>query len=106
MRKVFHPKVVSANDLLQGDVVYLTASGAFSRNLADAVVASERETADRLLAKATARPGEVVGPALVDVAVAPGEPPRLLHPREVIRDVGPTHRPDLSRKPETPHVPL
>ena len=35
-RRPFTPKVVTANDLLIGDVIYLTAAGGWTRDLAEA----------------------------------------------------------------------
>jgi hypothetical protein len=96
----FVPKIVSANDLLTGDVVWLGRDGLWTRDLARAAVAEDVETADRLLGAATARPHEVVGPFLADVALEPGAPPRPLHFREVFRTRGPSHRPDLGRQAE------
>ena len=36
MPKAFTPKVVTANDLLEGDVIYLTADDRWSRRLEEA----------------------------------------------------------------------
>lgn len=99
MPKPFAPKIVSANALLEGDVVYLARSGGWTRALAEAAIAETPEAADALLAAAD-RPAEVVGPALADVALAPGAAPRPLHYREAFRARGPSHRPDLGRQAE------
>jgi hypothetical protein len=97
--KRFVPKIVSANDLLTGDVVWLGRDGLWTRDLARAAVAEDAETADRLLAEAAGRAHEVVGPFLADVALD-GPEPRPLHFREVFRTRGPSHRPDLGRQAE------
>lgn len=100
MAKRFLPKVVSANDLLEGDVVWLTREGGWTRELAEAAVARDPEEAEALLGDAMAQPGRVVGPFLADVAVEPGRAPEPLHFREVFRTRGPSNRPDLGRQAE------
>ena len=100
MPKPFLPKVVSANDLLVGDVVYLDRDGAWTRNLETAAVAETPEAADHLLAVAGAQPGQVVGPYLADVALREGAGPTLTHLRERMRERGPSNRPDLGRQAE------
>lgn len=99
MPRPFEPKIVSANDLLDGDVVYLTAAHGWSRRLADAAVAHDAAEAEALLACATAQTLRVVGAALADVALDPGGP-RPLHFREAFRARGPSHRPDLGKQAE------
>ena len=84
-------KIVSANDLLSGRVVYLTAEGAWSPDIADASVAPDPAAASALLAAGERDPGRVVGPYLVDVT--PGGPDRGPEPtaiRERIRLLGPS----------------
>lgn len=95
-------QAVTANHLLDGDVVYLTAALGWSRELADAAMADTQEEADRLLAAAAGQEGEVVGPYLIDVARDADGRPEPLHYRERIRTRGPSNRPDLGRQAETP----
>jgi len=85
------PKIVTANRLSDGAVVYLDAAGDWVKAFADAGIATDDETADALLAVAsTAEQGlRVVGPYLIDVAVQNGRP-RPLGTRETIRSQGPT----------------
>ena len=45
MPKPFKPKVVTANDLLKGDVIYQTATG-WSRDLVDAEVLTDETDAN------------------------------------------------------------
>ena len=94
MPKAFAPKIVSANDLLDGDVVYLTPAHGWTRRLAEAAVAHDEAAAAALLAAAAAQPGAVVGPYLADVALD-GPAPRPLHFREAFRARGPSFRTDL-----------
>lgn len=99
MAKPFEPKIVSANHLLDGDVVYLDMSGRWTRRLNEAAVADSEEAADTLLAQG-AQPAEVVGPYLVDVTLDQDGLPMPTHFRERFRDLGPTNRPDLGRQAE------
>ena len=97
MAAKFSPKIVSANDLLEGDVVYLDAAGGWTRDLSQAVVAPTQEAADALLARGN-QPGVVVGPYLVDVSQDGEGRPSPVHFRERFRDRGPSNRPDLGRQ--------
>ncbi|MEO1276748.1 MAG: DUF2849 domain-containing protein [Pseudomonadota bacterium] len=98
MARAFSPKIVSANDLMDGDVVYLAADARWSRDLSDAAVAETPEAAAALLERAN-QPGRVVGPVLIDVALT-GARPEPTHLREKLRERGPSNRPDLGRQAE------
>lgn len=90
--------VVTANALLEGAVVFLTADDRWSRSLADAEILTDEAHAQIRLLDASARPGEVVGPYLAEVVLGPDGP----HPKEMrerIRLGGPT-----SKTTETAHV--
>jgi len=102
MTKASPLQAVTANHLLDGDVVYLTAALGWSRELADAAIADSQEEADRLLAAAAGQESEVVGPYLIDLARDAAGQPEPLHYRERIRTRGPSNRPDLGRQAETP----
>jgi hypothetical protein len=99
MAKAFVPKIISANDLMVGDVVYLTADGGWTRDLRAAAVARDAESAEALLARAAPQQGVVVDPYLADVSIETGTPAPL-HYREVFRTRGPSNRPDLGRQAE------
>ena len=92
-------QIVSANDLLDGDVIYLAAAGGWTRRLAEAAVAHDDAAAAALLAAAEMQPDVAVGPYLAEVATG-GPAPRPLHYREVFRTRGPSNRPDLGRQAE------
>ena len=85
------PKIVTANRLRDGAVVYLSAAGEWVETIAEAGVGADAETAEALLAVATTAEQalRVVGPYLMDVAVEDGRP-RPLGTREIIRAAGPT----------------
>ena len=80
------PHVLTANRLLEGDVVYLTAAGDWSTVLTEAVVIEGAEEESRRLAQAdeAVAARRVVGPYLMQVA-AQGGVPQPLSQREHIR---------------------
>jgi len=102
MTKAFKPKIVSANDLFDGDVVYLDGEQNWTRRIAEAAIARDPEAADALLGGAE-QPAKVVGPYLLDVSIGDdGIQPE--HFRERFREAGPTlaakyARPDGTAKP-------
>lgn len=89
MPKAFTPKVVTANHLLKGDVIYQTATG-WTRSLAEAEVLTDEADADLRLIDASQQKSEVVGAYLADVDVS-GETPRPAHFREDFRSRGPSN---------------
>lgn len=100
MAKAFKPQIVTANDLFEGDVVYFTAGGFWSRALTDAVVAHTTEEADALLNRGEEQQSTIVGAYLADVAIGADGVPQPLHYREHRRTLGPSNRPDLGRQAE------
>jgi len=90
MAKPFTPKVVTGNHLLDGDVIYLTAGGRWSRDLALAAVLTDAQSANRQLAVAESLADEVVGAYLADVSVESGAT-LPAHFREVFRTRGPSN---------------
>ena len=101
MAKYFKPQIVSANDLFEGDVVYLDAQHGWTRELREAAVAHTEEAAQALDAAAN-QPGRVIGPYLLDVTLDDDGLPFPSHFREKFRDRGPSNRPDLGRQAERP----
>ena len=89
MPKAFTPKVITANALLEGDVVYQTTAG-WSRHLKDAEVLTDEAHADLRLIEAQAQASEVVGAYLADVTLD-GATPQPAHFREAFRAKGPSN---------------
>ena len=88
-KKPFTPKVITANALLEGDVVYLTGD-AWTRDLRDADVLTDEADADLRLIEASAQADKVVGVYLADVTVKDGVP-HPTHFREDFRATGPSN---------------
>ncbi|WP_370335987.1 DUF2849 domain-containing protein [Parvularcula marina] len=91
-------KTVTANDLMSGAAVYLTKDGAWTEDLADAIVA-EGERALGLLSLAETDEARIVGPYLMDVEAedAGTAPSGRATLRETIRRAGPTIHPEFAR---------
>ena len=90
MPKAFSPKVVTANALLQGDVVYQTADDQWTRDLSKAELLTDEGLANLRLAQAEGQPGLIVGAYLAD-AVASEAGPQPTHFREEFRRTGPSN---------------
>ena len=89
MFKSFTPKVVTANDLLKGDVIYQTATG-WTRGLANAEILTDEAHADLRLIEGSQQIADVVGVYLMDVALD-GTAPQTTHFREAFRAKGPSN---------------
>lgn len=89
MPKSFQPSVITANDLLKGDVIYLSGVG-WVRDLADAEVLTDEADAEIRLLEASARASEVVGVYLSPVDPAGGTI-QTTHFREAFRATGPSN---------------
>ena len=92
MSRSYGPKVVTASDLLEGDVIYLTDRDSWSRRLSEAEVITDEAHAQLRLLDAQRQPDRVVGAYLADVAVGP-DGPRPTHFREEFRRRGPSNYP-------------
>ena len=89
MPRPFTPKVVTANALLEGDVVYMTVDGGWTRELSKADLLTDEADADLRLIEAEKQADQVVGPYLADMADGPGGPVPT-HFREEFRRDGPS----------------
>ncbi len=90
MAREFTPKVVTANHLLEGDVVYLTADDRWSRHHEEAeLIEDEAHGAIRLL-DAERQAATIVGAYLAE-AKRGHHGPEPTHFREVFRTLGPSN---------------
>ena len=90
MSRRFTPKIVTANDLREGDVVYLTADDRWSRFHHEAELIEDEAHAQMRLLHATAQKLVVVGAYLAD-AKAGANGPEPTHFREEFRTRGPSN---------------
>jgi len=90
MSRSYTPKIVTANDLRLGDVVYLTQSGQWSRLHNEAALYSAEDAAHAALASAAAQSLIVVGAYLADAKAGP-HGPEPVHFREAFRMRGPSN---------------
>ncbi|TRD23513.1 DUF2849 domain-containing protein [Palleronia caenipelagi] len=90
MPRPFTPKVVTANHLMRGDAIWLTAEGDWSADISEAELIETEARAEARLALAAAQPEIAVGPYLAD-AKAGATGPEPTHFREVFRTRGPSN---------------
>jgi hypothetical protein len=90
MKGRFTAKVVTANDLRQGDVVYLTADDTWSRHHHEAELIEDEAHAQLRLLHAAAQRLVVVGAYLADARMG-ANGPEPTHFREVFRTRGPSN---------------
>lgn len=91
MAREFTPKVVTANHLLEGDVIYFTRQNLWSRSLHDAAVFHLEEQAEAGLALASKAVDEIAGAYLADVTVDDAGTIQPTHFREAFRMRGPSN---------------
>lgn len=90
MARAFTPKVLTANRLIEGDVVYYGTNGNWVLTHKDAHFITDEVEANDLLTKAQAQPDYLVGPYLADAALENGKPIPT-HFREAFRIRGPSN---------------
>ncbi|MDK3020327.1 DUF2849 domain-containing protein [Pseudodonghicola flavimaris] len=90
MPRPFTPKVVTASDLLEGDVIYLTAEDGWTRQLTEAELIQDEAHAQLRLLFAESQPNSVVGAYLAEVKPGP-RGPEPTHFREAFRATGPSN---------------
>ena len=85
------PKLIIANQLDDGFVVFLTDSGDWSNAIADAAVANDDESAEQLFstAKQAEQANLVIDPYLIDIEIKDGKRIPCEY-REYIRALGPS----------------
>ncbi len=90
MARAFTSKVITANALIEGDVVYIDTNGDWTRDLAEAELFSDEAVAQEQLLFAEAQTEVVVGVYLAD-ATAGENGPEPTHFREDYRRTGPSN---------------
>lgn len=90
MPRPFTPKVITANALLEGDVVYFTVSDGWTRHLAEAELIEDEAHAQLRLLDAERQHNQVVGVYLADVTKG-ANGPEPSHFREDFRRTGPSN---------------
>ena len=91
MARAFTPCVLTANDLLDGDVVYLDPGGDWTRRLGSARLFEDELEARRCLAEAQSQEDTIIDPYLADAAPGGRNGPRPVHFRETFRATGPSN---------------
>ncbi len=86
----YTPKVVTAQDLREGDVIYLTADDRWTRQHHEAELIEDEAHAQMRLLHAAAQKLHVVGARLADAKPGP-RGPEPVHFREVFRTRGPSN---------------
>lgn len=100
MARQFKPKVVTANDLLEGDVIYLTTRRGWSRRHEEAELFLDEASANDALAFAKSQSSRLVGAYLADAVEGHNGKPQPVHFREVFRTKGPSNYPDHGKQAE------
>ena len=90
MPKPYTPKVVTASDLLVGDVIYQTADDLWSRQLGDAEIITDEAHGQLRLLDAERQVNRLVGAYLADVSHGLAGPTPT-HFREDFRATGPSN---------------
>jgi hypothetical protein len=104
-RPTQHPQIIIANDLLEGDVVFLGHTG-WVRDHRDARVAHSASeiTAIEAIGKAEVAANRVVDALLIDVCLTAEGTPEPRHYRERLRTLGPSIRPDLGKQAQAREI--
>ncbi len=90
MPRQFQPHVVTASDLLIGDVIYQTTNDRWTRDLAEAEVITDEAHAQLRLLDAERQSNRIVDAYLAQVQPTP-EGPQPTHFREEFRRTGPSN---------------
>ncbi|MFW8592678.1 DUF2849 domain-containing protein [Cribrihabitans neustonicus] len=90
MPRPFTPKVVTANDLLEGDVIYLKADNSWTRDMSEAELITDEADAQLRLLEAEQQALKIVGAYLADAKAGPNGP-EPTHFREEFRRTGPSN---------------
>jgi len=84
-------KILTANNLLSGKVIYLTSEKKWVENLANAVVFNKQEDSDNALTFADTQINKLQSAYLIDVVLTSDGTPIPISNQELIRATGPTN---------------
>ena len=90
MARSFTPKVLTANDLLEGVVIWRGAGGGWALRHDEAELFTDEASANAALSEAEREGDRIVGAYLAD-AVAGPDGPEPVHFREAFRTRGPSN---------------
>jgi len=90
MARAFTPKVITANHLIIGDVIYLTDTDSWTRSFNEAELITDEAHAQLRLLEASSQVSEIVGAYLADAIAGPNGP-EPTHFREDFRRTGPSN---------------
>jgi hypothetical protein len=96
-------RALTANDLIEGDVIYLDRKGTWTRALAEAALAEDDASAAQLEAAGAAAVDAqlIVEPYLIDIHLKGGAVVPVRY-REQLRALGPSTRLDLGKQAGEP----
>ncbi|MEO0327255.1 MAG: DUF2849 domain-containing protein [Pseudomonadota bacterium] len=104
MAKVFTPKIVTANDLLAGDVIYQTDTDNWTRWHHEAHLYEDAVSAEEGLARAHRQTDRLVGAYLADARIGANGKPEPVHFREAFRTRGPSNYTDHGKQSDVQNV--
>ena len=84
-------KILTANNLLSGKVIYLTSEKKWIENLSNAAVFDNQEDADNALTFAETQINKLQSAYLIDVVITSDGRPKPKSNQELIRATGPTN---------------
>lgn len=91
MARKFVPQIITANDLFEGDVIYLTQTGSWSRDIADAHIANSPEQVETMLETTKSQAGQIVGAYAMNIEADENGKAAPAHFRETFRTRGPSN---------------
>ena len=91
MPRKFTPKVITTNDLMEGDAIYLSAGDSWTRIFGQATLFLTQEEAETALERIGKRQDIHVGAYLADAEAGSDGRPRPAHFRERFRANGPSN---------------
>ncbi|WP_417587291.1 DUF2849 domain-containing protein [Pararhodobacter oceanensis] len=104
MSRESFPQIVTANALIEGDVVYLTEAHGWTRELSEALVLTNPTDAELALAEGDAQVAQVVGCYLANVRLT-ASGPQPVHFREDFRRRGPSNYAHGKQAEGSAHMP-